>query len=104
MVVTDLLAFRQAKEKEEKEAKRNARFRFLGSRCHTAWYHDHDCCKCFDPIMGGMSYVREVYATARGIQVRKHHWPVCPGDDYRRMQEEEERERQAAEAARQRAA
>lgn len=102
MVVTDLLAFRQAKEKEEKEQKRMARFTFLGSRSHTAWYRDHDCYKCFCPISGGMSYVREAYATSFGIFVKKYHWPICP--DYYWRKEEEERERQEAELAKKMAA
>jgi hypothetical protein len=54
--------------------------------------------------MGGMSYVREAYATAQGIWVRKYHWPVCPGDYFRKMEEEEERERRAAELRDQKAA
>ncbi len=96
MIITDLLAFRQAKEIEKTEKKRQARFVLLESRCHTAWFRDHMCCKCHTEISGGMAYVREVHATASGISVRKYHWPVCP--DYYHRKDEEERERREAEA------
>ncbi|MFA6608355.1 MAG: hypothetical protein WCT07_00360 [Candidatus Paceibacterota bacterium] len=95
MIVTDLLAFRQAKEKAKKKASRN--FRKLESRLHTAW-REHVCCKCFDPISGGMSYVREVSITIsletgkEIVKVRKYHFPVCPGDDYRNEQRRREKE------------
>lgn len=102
MVVTDLLAVRQAKEKARKEALRN-RPRLLESRAHTAWYRDHHCCKCFCPISGGMSYVREVYATLRGLWVKKYHWPICP-DHYFREEERRREEEEARQAANQKAA
>lgn len=91
MVVTDLLAFRQAKEKEEKERKKVHRFTFLGSRAHSAWYRDHTCCKCSCPISGGMTYIREVYATYSGIYIKKFHWPVCPDHYWRESEEDRER-------------
>lgn len=102
MVVTDLAAFRQTKEAQEKEDKRLSRYRLLGSRCHTAWFRNHMCCKCSTEISGAMAYIRETYITASGIVVKKYHWPVCP--DYYHRKDEEERERREAETASRKAA
>jgi len=106
MIVTDLLAFKKAKEKAKKKASRN--FRKLESRLHAAWWREHDCSKCPDPISGGMSYVREAYITISPktgkeiVKVRKEHFPFCPGDGHRdeqRRKEEEEARQSRRKAA-----
>lgn len=94
MAIQYLLAFRQAKEKEAKEIRRNIP-RLIGGRLHSAWFRDHDCCKCFVPISGGMSYVREFWISGSRSFVKKFHFPVCPDHYYREDEEERRREEDA---------
>ena len=78
MKVHDLGAFR--KERKAKSKRR----RLVGARSHMAWFQMQTCCRCHDPIMSGMTYIREVWAIMvegkSELQIFKYHAPECPGD------------------------
>jgi hypothetical protein len=100
MTVSDMSSFKKKKEDEERERKRRSRKRLLQAREHHAWWTNHDCSYCHDPIMAGMWYQRRVFATFFGIIVEKRHLPECPG----KWIHEGEEKRQAEEAAAQKKA
>lgn len=92
MSVVDLGTFRKVQEQAEKE-KNKHRWRLLGQRLHQCWHVDADCYNCNIPIMPGMEYIREVYATSHGIRVRKYH-TICPPDPGYEDEMERQREEQ----------
>ncbi|MEZ4195635.1 MAG: hypothetical protein R3B53_04595 [Candidatus Paceibacterota bacterium] len=111
MSVTDLASFREVRDKEKKQRRQQynrAQPRYLGGKnVHFAMY-TYKCCRCINPIVPGDEYRRErfvrSYQTEDGeksyFRYERYHLPQCYGpteDEYRRIQDDMERQRSVEE-------